>query len=104
MNVFTLGAGTVKVLHAGALTEDGVCNFRQLSGNVEGEGAEALDIDAAAGAELRIEVRDQRTPHNEHLGLGLEGLLVANGALGGRVVLAWVVMAILEDPKRVASN
>ena len=73
-------------------------DLRQLGGHVEGEGTELLNVDTSAGSDVVAEVLAQRLPNDEHLSLGLQRLQVGAGTLGGLIMNARVVCAVLENP------
>mmetsp|Transcript_11205 Transcript_11205/g.18848 ORF Transcript_11205/g.18848 Transcript_11205/m.18848 type:complete len:232 (+) Transcript_11205:312-1007(+) len=56
-------------------------NLGQLGLDVEGEGAELLDVDASSSLDVILNVLGERLPNDQHLSLGLEGLEVGRGSL-----------------------
>lgn len=72
----------------------------QLGVDVVGESAEVLDVHALALAQVVVQVGDERSPDDQHLGLGLERLLRWVRAAGRVVVLAGVA-SVVEDPERL---
>lgn len=98
--MFALSSSLIEVLECGSAVsaKDGVGNFGELSVNVEGESAELSNIDAAALAEFVVQIGHETTPNDQHLGLGLEGLLVLVSSLSGNVMLAWVIMGLRQNP------
>lgn len=99
MNVFAFGSGLIEILHAWSLTKDGVGDLWQLSLDVEGESTESLYVNTSSSAELLIQVCNETSPDNKHLGFGLKWLLVTDSSLRWVIMLAWVVAAVLKNPK-----
>ena len=98
VNVLSLGASVPDTDVAGA--EAAGSDLRQLSLDAEGEAAEALHVDASAGADIGLNVLHERLPDDDELGMRLDRLEVAvgGGAHSSVVVLARVLGAVLEDP------
>lgn len=82
--------GDVEVGVLGRLDQVGV--------DLEGEGAEALVVDAPAGEDVLADVLAEGLDDEVELGLGVEGLDGLGGAGLGGLVLAGVVLGVGGDP------
>lgn len=98
VNVLTLSSCLVEVLHAGALTKNGVSNLWKLSVDIESEGTESSNVNAFSSTELLVQVSDEAPPDDEHLSLGFKGSLSLNGPFSWNVMLTRVLISILKNP------
>lgn len=84
-------------------TDIPVSNLWQLGLHVESEAAETLHVDAATCLQMLLKVLDERFPDDKVLCFGLQRLHAWGSAVRRHIVLPWILVAILQNPKKMSN-
>ena len=79
-------------------------DFRELGLDVVSEGSEFFNVDGFACLNVVANILDQGFPDDDVLGLRLKRFQVRCSSLSRIVVLSWVLISMLKNPKKLTKR